>query len=151
LLRLEQEPEEDGDEEDRKVCYVNKYSKGIRLLESIIINDQPRFIQLKEGSKTDFNLLSEFSTNSRVIKPYDAEQQGYPYAFESEDEIKYYLKLACRITPNLNLDSIFKLLKTEFKQYVVLDDHYITLLVADTIWSLLQDKFSTTHYLFLLG
>jgi hypothetical protein len=36
-------------------------------------------------------------------------------------------------------------------KYVVADDHYITLLAADVIYSYFQDKFGTTHYVICIG
>jgi hypothetical protein len=54
-----------------------------------------------------------------------------------EEEIRYYLKFAAEKTnyPNMNFDLIFKPVKTIFKQYVVVDDHHISLLVSDIIYS----------------
>lgn len=104
---------------------------------------------MKEG---DFNLLSEYATGSRVLKPKDTDSYLCDaYICESEEEIRYYLKLASRLSTNLNFDQIFNLVKTVFKKYVVLEDHHITLLVADIIYSYLQDKFGTTHYVMCIG
>ena len=113
----------------------------------MVIGDQPFFIQMKEGSELDFNLLSEFPISDRILKPRKLHSYLSPtcsYNFESEEEIRYYLKLASKFSANLNFDLIFKLVKTTFKQYVVLEDHYTTLLVADI-------RSATTAEILVLG
>ncbi len=50
-----------------------------------------------------------------------------------------------------NFDRIFELVKTIIKKYVVAEDHYITLLALDIIYSYFQDKFGTTHYVICIG
>ena len=150
LLRLTEESDledEDG-EQERKSYYVHKYKD----MESVIIGDKPFFIQMKEGSELDFNLLSEFPTSSRLLKPRDMDSYlCEPYVLKSEEDLRYYLKKASKFSTNLNFDPIFKLVKTIVKQYVVLEDHYITLVVADIIYSYFQDEFGTTHYDICVG
>src|SRR5215469_5316362 len=126
------------DEEEKKSYYIHKYSTGVPLIESVIIGDQPFFIQMKEGSDSDFNLLSEYPLVDRVLKPRNIHSyihHNCAYIFESEEEIRYYLRLARKLTPNRNFDVIFGLLKTLLKQYSVLPDHHITFLVASGIYS----------------
>ncbi len=50
-----------------------------------------------------------------------------------------------------NLEQIFELVKTIINKYVVAEDHYLTLLAADVIYSYFQDKFGTTHYVICIG
>ncbi|MGC2569863.1 MAG: hypothetical protein WA364_00010, partial [Candidatus Nitrosopolaris sp.] len=76
---------------------------------------------------------------------------GKSYVFKDRKEISDYLKLAKEKTANQNFDLIFKLVKTIFKQYVILPGHHITHLVASIIYSNFQDKFATTHYDLLVG
>ena len=150
LLELDESSLED-DQEKSRPCYVHKFSGGIPLIESVVIGGQPYFIQMKDV-KTDFELLSEYPTSDRLLRPKRAYlSETCKYVFESEKEIRDYLKLANGKTAGLNFDLIFKLVKTIFKQYVVLEDHYITLLVVDIIYSYFQDHFGMTHYDFLVG
>jgi hypothetical protein len=101
---------EDADDEDRKPYYLHKYKD----IESVIIGDQPFFIQMKEG-ELDFNLLSEYPISDRILKPRKLHSYLSPtcsYNFESEEEISRYLKLASEKSANLNFDRIFKLVRT---------------------------------------
>jgi hypothetical protein len=49
------------------------------------------------------------------------------------------------------LDSIFSKVESIYKKYVDVEDHYHVLLTADTIWTWLQDRFGTTHYIIITG
>lgn len=142
----------DANSNTEKPYYIHKYSKGIPLVEAVIVAGQPRFIQMKEGSDLDFDLLSELPMGNRLLKPRDIHSYlCEPYVFEFKEKIRDYLKLASKKSTNLNFDQIFKLVKTIFMKYVVLEDHYITLLAADVIYSYFQDLFGTTHYVICIG
>jgi hypothetical protein len=153
---IEQEKEakdnENEDEDEDKKYYVNKYTPHDgRLLESVIVKGKPYFIQMKKGSDLDFDILRQFSEDNKILKPRGMNALSESYVFESKEDVQYYLKLARHLTANLNFDRIFELVRRIFKQYVVLEDHYITLLVADIIYSYFQDKFGTTHYVMCIG
>ena len=155
LADLLVEPSEyEEDQGGKKRCFIHKYSSNIPVIESIVVGGQPFFIQMKDVGKLDYNLSDEYELTDRILSPRSL--HSYPgeyckYVFESEEELRKYLKLASEKTPNGNFDLIFKLVKTIFKQYVVLDDHHITLLVADIIYSYFQDDFATTHYVICAG
>ncbi len=140
------------DEKKPKRYYIHKYSKGIPLAEALIVADQPCFIQMQDGLSGDFNLPPEIPIDENVLLcPKDihsylsAEYQAY--VFEDKDEIKHYLRLA----KHFGFDRIFELVKTIVKKYVVAEDHYITLITADIIYSYFQDHFGTTHYHICVG
>jgi hypothetical protein len=154
LLRLEGESvsEDEDDQERPRKCYIHKFSKDIPLIEAVIVDGQPFFIQMKEGSKLDFDLLPEYRDGSKIYRPIEGNSDlCKSYVFKDKEDISYYLKLASKLSANQNFDLIFKLIKTVFMKYVVLDDHYITLLVADIYYSNYQDSFATTHYDFCIG
>jgi hypothetical protein len=133
--------------DNTKTCYIHKYSRGIPLAEAVIIAGKPYFIQMK--GDLDFVLLDELTKDNIVLKPKDTHSYlCEPYDFESRKEIKAYLKLA---SEKSNFDQIFRLVKTIIQKYVVAEDHYLTLLAADIIYTYFQDKFGTTHYVICIG
>ncbi len=130
-----------------KTYYVHKYSKGIPLAEAVMVAGQPYFIQMKGG--LDFELLDKLTIDNVEPKPKDTHfYLCTPYVFESGKEIQDYLKRASNLS---NFDQIFKLVKTIIMKYVVAENHYLTLLAADVIYSYFQDKFGTTHYVICIG
>jgi hypothetical protein len=143
------EDEKDGPKP--RIVHTHKYSKGIPLIESVIVDGKPYFIQMT-GSGLDFNLLHELPINHMFLRPqYAYLSDTCKYVFESREEIEGYLRLASEKTANRNFDPIFKLIKTIFTQYVKLEDHDTTRLVATIIYTYFQDHFGITHYDFLVG
>ncbi|MGB6527852.1 MAG: hypothetical protein WBF33_07070 [Candidatus Nitrosopolaris sp.] len=125
----------------KKTCYINKYSKSVSLAEAVIVAGQPYFIQMNDGG-LDFDLLDKLTIDNLDLEPKDTHSYlCEPYVFESRKEIEDNLKLASKIS---NFDRLFKLVKTIITKYVVAEDHYLTLLAADIIYSYFQDKFGTT-------
>jgi hypothetical protein len=135
------------EENTKKPFYIQKYSTNVPLVEAVIINRQPFFLQVVNDGEPI--LVDRFELNDIIL--YPKERHSYsnePYAFESKDEIIKYLQLAKKIN---NFDPIFKLVREIFQKYIDAEDHYITILAADTIYSYFQDKFATTHYLICIG
>ena len=131
----------------KKTCYIHKYSKGIPLTEAVIVAGKPFFIQMKGG--LDFVVLDKLSIDQIDLKPKDKHSYlSDHYDFESEEEIKHYLEFASKLS---NFDQIFRIVKTIIMKYVVAEDHYLTLLAVDIIYSYFQDKFGTTHYVICIG
>jgi hypothetical protein len=139
-------------ENTKKPFYIQKYSKDVPLLEAVIINRQPFFLQViinNNNNNGEPVLVDRFELNDIILYPKETHSYtNEPYEFESRDEIIKYIELAKKIT---NFDQIFKLVKNIFKKYVDAEDHYIAILAADTIYSYFQDKFATTHYLICIG
>jgi hypothetical protein len=139
------------EETTKKPFYIQKYSKDVPLVEAVIINRQPFFLQVIINNNNDGEpvLVDKLELNDIILYPKETHSYtNEPYEFESRDEIAKYLELAKKIT---NFDQIFKLVKNIFMKYVDAEDHYITILAADTIYSYFQDKFATTHYLICIG
>jgi hypothetical protein len=143
-----------GKEEGVKVYWIHKFSRNIPLIESVIIDGKPFFIQMKDKRTLETVLLPEYRDGSKVYRPIEENADlGKPYVFKSKEEIDYYIKLASKITcyPDMNFDPIFKLVSAISKQYIVLPEQYKTLVQADVIYSCFVDMFATTHYDFFLG
>jgi hypothetical protein len=49
------------------------------------------------------------------------------------------------------MDSLYQKAKSIVQKYNDQDEHKLTLLTADIVWSYFQDKFSTTHYIAVVG
>jgi hypothetical protein len=52
---------------------------------------------------------------------------------------------------NESIDSLYQKAKSIVLKYNDQDEHKLTLLAADIVWSYFQDKFSTTHYVAIVG
>ena len=55
------------------------------------------------------------------------------------------------VTRSETIDSIYQKAKSIVRKYNDQDEYKVILLSADTVWSYFQDKFSTTHYLCVVG
>ena len=51
----------------------------------------------------------------------------------------------------MSLDDLFAKAKSIVRKYNDQDEHKLDLLAADIVWSYLQDRFSTTHYVAIVG
>ena len=135
----------EGKKETRQIHPINKYSQGIPLAESILIDNKPFFIQIVNGKLV---LSSTISISDFDIGPPDKiEYLSKEYSFQSEEEINQFIELA----KNETLDSLFCKIKTILKKYIDLDDDFINILAADTIFTYFQDKLGMTHYLLIVG
>jgi hypothetical protein len=70
-----------------------------------------------------------------------------PYEFKTHEEPNQYLQRA----KNETLDSIYQRIKKIVKKYNDVDEKTITLLSANILGSYFQDRFSTVHYLLIVG
>ena len=70
-----------------------------------------------------------------------------PYEFANVKEIERYIDKARGET----VDSLYQKIKSISQKYNDQDEHKIVLLAADILWSFFQDKFSTTHYVAVIG
>ncbi|HEX2405592.1 MAG TPA: hypothetical protein VHJ38_00165, partial [Nitrososphaeraceae archaeon] len=134
-----------GKKETRKIHIINKYSQGIPLAESILINNKPSFLQIIDGKPV---LSSKISFSDFDIRPPDRiEYLSKEYSFQSEEEINHFIELA----KNETLDSLFKTIKSILKKYIDIDDDFINILAADVIFTYFQDKLGMTHYILIIG
>jgi hypothetical protein len=142
-----------GNEKKKKEEIVYKYSnkgKG-ELRESIILKDMPTFVQyafIEESEKHFTKLAPVIEEQSRIIMPPHPEDYPYdPYEFRDLGEPQYYLNRAL----NHSIDSIYRDVKNMFTKFNDVNQNTISLLSAYTIGSYFQDRFSTIHYLMIVG
>jgi hypothetical protein len=139
--------EEKDDEDDGKTTYtINKYSQGIPLAESILINNIPYFIQIINNNKPLLSSKIELS-DIGIAPPERIEYLSKEYNFASVEEIEYFINLAKTET----LDSIFQLVKSFWIKYIDVNEDFINVCAADTIFSYFQDKLGMCHYLLIVG
>jgi hypothetical protein len=137
--------DKEGKKETRKIHPINKYSQGISLAESILIDNKPFFIQIVDGKLV---LSPKISISDFDIEPPDRiEYLSKEYSFQSEEEINQFIELA----KNETLDSLFCKIKTILKKYIDIDDDFINILAADIVFTYFQDKLGMTHYLLIVG
>jgi hypothetical protein len=137
---------EKDDDDDGKTTYtINKYSQGILLAESILINNIPYFIQIINNKPL---LSSKIELSDIGIAPPERiEYLSKEYNFASVEEIEYFINRA----KNETLDSLFQLVKSFWIKYIDVNEDFINVCAADTIFSYFQDKLGMCHYLLIVG
>ncbi len=124
-----------------------KYSnrgKGT-LHESVILSGQPTFLAHEDEKIKTIDTIEE---SSRTIKPPNPEEYPYePYEFVDVNEAKAYLVKARKES----LDTLFEKAMSIVEEYNDQDKQKLVLVAADIVWSYFQDKFSTTHYVGVVG
>lgn len=131
---------------------VNKFSnKGDgQLREAAIVDKKSCFLQYFCGEEKRF-----IQTPPKIIdvtpnlRPPQAQEypNNNPYEFKTVDEPQIYLQRALKETP----DSLLIKIKTVVKKYNDIDEKTATLLSANILGSYFQDRFSTVHYLIIVG
>lgn len=113
------------------------------LHEAVIIDGLPYFVKYRHKLGIA-EVVPKIEENSRILRPPNLEEYPYkPYEFESEYEFSLFMQKAKQIK---SLDQLYSKCKSIFSKYIDHDDHVITLLTADSIWTWFQDLLSTTHY-----
>lgn len=153
----------------KKKIVVNKYSQNRKgdLYESVIINSIPVFISIiwshseandiKNNSDSDcigkplsFDTVEYIEENTRVLIPPSQEEYLHnSYEFQSLDEIK-------KITETIQKEkestfSLYRKTKSIVSKYVDQEEHIISLIAADIVFSYFSDRFSTVHYTGIFG
>jgi hypothetical protein len=137
-------------QERKQISKIRKYSGNgtLPLHESIVFKDgQTSFLLLDEDKKPKYKTKIEI--HDKVLHASDSldSQNPFPYIFESPEELERYLEKA----KNETFDSLYLKIKLLFRRFVNAEDHYISILSADTIYSYFQDKFATLHYNIFIG
>lgn len=139
------------DKEPEKHKYVvYKYSDRQRkpLHEAVIIDGAPYFLY-QDSTDNTFKTVQEIEENIRILRPPNPEEYPYiPYEFENTDEISLLLK---EVKENPNIEYYFNKFKSILLKYNNQDEYKLSLVAADIVWTYLQDKFPTTHYLNIIG
>lgn len=133
---------------DKKQIAVYKYSKNRKsnLYESILLDGEPTFLLIDSENGLAFQSFIEEKT--RILKPPENEEYLHePFSFESKEEIeKLYNKVK-----NLNIFSLYEIGKSIVSKYIDQDPHLKQILTIDIIFSFLQDRYPTVHYLGIFG
>ena len=129
---------------------IRKYTGNgtLPLHESVVFKDgQTAFISLDENGQPKYEI--EMNRPGTILLPADNldSQNPLPYIFESPDELNQYLERA----RNETFDSLYLKTKLIYRKYVNIEDHLLSILSADTIYSYFQDKFPTLHYNIFVG
>jgi hypothetical protein len=130
-----------------------KYSKKGKdqLRESILIDGFPYFLKYRfvEDKNKDFTQVEpNIKETTRRIRPPHLEEYPYdPYEFADTGQPQYYLNKARKET----IDSIYQKIKNVVTKYNDVDFDTIVLLSANILGSYFQDRFSTVHYLIIVG
>jgi len=138
---------EDIEEEDKKKLYVQKYSTGIPLAESILIDGTAAmFLQIIDGKAI---LSREILLPGNIsLRPWDKwSYLNKEYSFSSLEEINDYIKRA----ENETIDSLYNRAKSLWKKYEDMENLHIVICAADTIFTYFQDRLGLTHYLLFVG
>jgi hypothetical protein len=126
--------------------YSNKGKGDLR--EAVIIEEKPFFLKYSEIKKC---LIVEpyIDEESRRLRPPHKEEYPYePFEFNNSKSLNYYyLPLAQKES----IDSLYQKIKNIVKRFNDIDNNAVSILSADIIGSFFQDRFSTVHYLLIVG
>ena len=137
---------EDQEDDNKNDYPINKYSQGIPLAESILVNNIPYFMQIIDG-KPVYKPKIELS-DINIVPPQRTEYLSKEYySFNSFEEVQSCID----IVRNETLDSLFNRVKSELTKYIDVDEDFINILAADIIFTYFQDKLGMTHYLLIIG
>jgi len=133
-----------------KKVKIRKYTGNgtLPLHESIVFNDgQTAFLLLDENGQPKYQ--TEIERPGMMLHPADTldTHNPLPYIFESPDELNHYLERA----RNETFGSLYLKTKLIYRKYVNIEDHLLSILSADTVYSYFQDKFPTLHYNIFVG
>jgi hypothetical protein len=132
---------------------IHKYSdngKG-QLSEAVLIEENPYFITyiINEAKGKDFIISPPtIPGTTRTLKPPNKQLYAYqPYEFKTVEDPNKYLQRAKEET----IDTLYQKIKTQVRLYNDVDEYTLNLLSANIIGSYFQDRFSTVHYLIIVG
>ena len=130
---------------EKMIYTINKYSQGIPLAESILIDNKPFFIQIIDGKPV---ISPKIQLSDIIIEPPErTEYLSKEYSFQSEEEVNHFIELAKKE----RLDSLYDKVKSFWKKFVDIDEDFINICTADTIFTHFQDRMGMTHYLWIVG
>jgi hypothetical protein len=136
------ESKQDSKLKQETVYKFSDNGKG-ELMEAVIITGKEYFIKyFHEGKYIKVNSIPNLKPPTTQEYP-----NNNPYEFQSGEETQIYLQRALKETP----DSILIKIKNLVKKFNDVDEKAITLLSANIFGSYFQDRFSTVHYLIIVG
>jgi len=136
-----------GEDNDKRRYPVYKYStkgKG-NLHEAVMLAGLPIFLKYENEEIVVVETIEEAG---RILASPNLEEYPYePYEFSSMEEVRDILEIA----KTISMDSLYLWAKQYVNEYNDQDDYKIKLVALDVIFSYFQDKFSTTHYVGIVG
>jgi hypothetical protein len=146
-----QQKEENTTKPKEEIVYKFSNKGQGQLKEAAIVAGNPCFIKLhvdKDKGKCFIQWEPKIESITLNLRPPLREEYPYePYEFSTVEEPQKYLQLAMNETP----DSLLAKIKTLVKQFNDISDKTATLLSANIFGSYFQDRFSTVHYLIIVG
>ena len=140
----------DKDEEEKLPTLTTyKYSNNGKgnLYESVLICGQPCFITYNHKS-SKVEIYPGIQQKFRILYPAEPSDYSYPpYEFASREE----LERVCSAANKENLDTLLSRSESIVSKYNDQDQHKITSIASDVVWSYFQDRFATTRYEVLVG
>jgi hypothetical protein len=131
--------------------YSNKGQQHLR--ESILVDEKPYFMAyaFNEDKSKDFFVtppIIEDNINNRVLRPPNRDECPYePYDFTASSINGYYLPKVKQATIN----TLYQQVKSYVKSFNDVHEMASRLLSFNIIGSYFQDRFSTTHYMMIIG
>lgn len=126
-----------------------KYSKNGKgdLYESALIGGQPCFITYNHTT-SKVKIWQEITEKFRVLQPAEPSDYSYPpYEFDNAESLLHTYAEAKKE----NLDTLLSKSKSIVSKYNDQEQHKITSIASDVVWSYFQDRFATTRYEVLVG
>jgi hypothetical protein len=113
----------------------------------VILGGIPTFLRYDEQNQKIIP-HQQIEEETRILKPPSIEEYSYiPYEFTGLEELDEYLEYARR----QSIDSLYRLALDIVGLYNDQDRHVLILIALDIIWTHFQDRFPTTHYLYVSG
>ena len=113
--------------------------------EAVILTGLPVFLKYEND---EIKTVGKIEEAARIIIPPNREEYPYePYEFSNTDELREYVKQA----KAASIDSLYTQAKQFVREYNDQDEYKLILVALDIIFSHSQDKFSTTHYVSVVG
>ena len=137
------------EEEKLPTLTTYKYSKNGKgeLYESVLIGGQPCFITYNHNT-SKVEICPGIQEKFRILYPAEPSDYSYPpYEFDTKEE----LELVYLAANKQNLDTLLSKSKSIVSKFNDQDQHKLTSIASDVVWSYFQDRFATTRYEVLTG
>jgi hypothetical protein len=137
----------DADSNRTSIAFKFSNRSKAPLHEAVILGGQPVFLTY-DRKNDNIKTVDSIRESNRTIKPPQPEEYPYEaYEFANTDQV-----LSCtKVAREESFDSLYDRAKYFVQEYNDQDPHKQILLACDIVWSYFQDKFSTTHYLAIIG
>jgi hypothetical protein len=147
IVKLQDENSDQHAKVTEKTLQLRKFAFDGKVYESILVENKPYFITSNESGSYSLEERVEIAGNTFLPQDNITTVNPLPYKFESEEELEGCFTKA----RNETFDSLFTKVRSNFRKYVNVPEHTLTVLSADILYSYFQDKFGTTHYNIFIG